>query len=174
MASINVLIKSPQTYKDLAVVRRASVVVIANLLYAIVSGAKRGSIYMQQSAADPVASAATITITHANVAAADTVTVLGQVYTARASGAVANEFNIGADATADAVNLAAALNANATFASLAVATSALGVVTIRLRTPGVIGNYLAALATSKGTAFALSNFSGGAGGASGPAALIGR
>lgn len=173
MASISVIINSPKLIKDLTVPHRKSVVAIANLLVGLVSGALRGSVYFGQTAVDAAKASGSIAITHANLGAGDTVTVLGQAYTARASGAVANEFNIGADAAADAVNLAAALNANTGFAQTLVATASSGTVTITARAPGVIGNKLLQMATSDATAFALTQLSGGAG-ASGPMAYIGR
>lgn len=74
--------------------------------------------------------------------AADTVTINGVAFTARASGAVANEYNIGADATACAAALAAAINAStsAKIKNIILAESALGVVTLTCLVPGSIGN----------------------------------
>lgn len=95
---------------------------------------------------------ATITITHANLTAADTVTIGAAVYTAVASGATGNQFNIGADATAAAANLAAAINGSADLAGLATATSALGVVTITFLGDARSATH-ARLATSDATAF---------------------
>jgi phage tail sheath gpL-like len=95
---------------------------------------------------------ATITITHANLTAADTVTIGAAVYTAVASGATGNQFNIGADATADANNLAAAINASPDLAGLVTASAASGVVTLTF-----LGDARSALharlATSDATAF---------------------
>jgi hypothetical protein len=73
--------------------------------------------------------------------AADTITVNGVVFTARASGAVANEFNIGGSVTANAANLAAAINASTTAGIINTvgATSALGVVTFYAIVPGSAG-----------------------------------
>jgi phage tail sheath gpL-like len=63
------------------------------------------------------------------------------LFTARASGATGNEFNIGANVTASATNLAAAINASSSTKLLnsIVATSAAGVVTITARIPGFAG-----------------------------------
>lgn len=73
--------------------------------------------------------------------AADTITINGVVFTARASGAVANEFNIGGTVTLNATNLAAAINASTTAGIVGTigATSALGVVTFFALTPGSAG-----------------------------------
>jgi hypothetical protein len=63
--------------------------------------------------------------------AGQSMTVNGVTFTARASGATGNEFNIGASVTATAANLAAAINASTTAKVINTvgATSALGVVT---------------------------------------------
>lgn len=73
--------------------------------------------------------------------AAQTMTVNGVTFTARASGAVANEFNIGGSVTATAANLAAAINASTTAGVINTvgATSALGVVTFYAIVPGSAG-----------------------------------
>ncbi len=73
--------------------------------------------------------------------AADTITVNGVVFTARASGAVANEFNIGGTPTLNATNLAAAINASTTAGIIGTvgASSAAGVVTFFAIVPGSAG-----------------------------------
>lgn len=75
-----------------------------------------------------------------NPTAAQTATIAGQTLTARASGAVANEFNIGGSATITAANFAAAINASATLSPWVVASSNAGVVTVRAIIPGTLGN----------------------------------
>jgi hypothetical protein len=74
---------------------------------------------------------ATVTFTGAPTAA-QLVTINGVAFTARASGAVANEFNIGGSVTITATNLAAAINASVTdgVSGCVVASSDAGVVTI--------------------------------------------
>jgi hypothetical protein len=73
--------------------------------------------------------------------AAQTATIAGQTLTARASGAVANEFNIGADAAATATNMINAINASATLSPWVVARSGgSGIVTVRAIIPGTLGN----------------------------------
>lgn len=88
----------------------------------------------------PTAASGNVTFT-ANPAADDTVTVNGTVFTAKASGATGNQFNIGADVTATALNLANVLNASVV-AGVALATysPALGVVTVTYDTGGTAGN----------------------------------
>ncbi len=83
---------------------------------------------------------ATGTITLSSHVANDIVTVNGIAFTCKTSGATGNEYNVGVDDTATAVNLAAALNANTTLDGMIVATSALGVVTVTALVPGELGN----------------------------------
>lgn len=73
--------------------------------------------------------------------AAETITVNGVAFTARASGAVANEFNIGSSVTATAAALAASINASTTAGIINTvgASSALGVVTFFAIVPGSTG-----------------------------------
>lgn len=90
-----------------------------------------------------VAATGTVTIT-AGISAGQTVTVQGVVFTAAASGATGNQFNVGADQNAAATNLAAAINASASNAvkGSVTATAATNVVTITARQPGTNGNAL--------------------------------
>lgn len=64
--------------------------------------------------------------------AADTVTINGVAFTARASGAVANEFNIGASAALTAAALAASINASVSngIADVLTAEASSGTVTL--------------------------------------------
>jgi hypothetical protein len=83
------------------------------------------------------------TITFSDHATAnDTLIINGVTFTAKASGAGANEFNVGASATASATNLAAAINASVTalVSGYVTATSALGVVTVSSAFYGLSGN----------------------------------
>lgn len=92
------------------------------------------------SAGGPVPATGTITFS-ANPAADDTVTVNGTTFTAKASGATGNQFNIGADVTATALALKNVLNASVVSGvALATYTSALGVVTVTYDTVGTAGN----------------------------------
>lgn len=91
--------------------------------------------------ADTAVSASTTGTFTGAPSAAETITVNGVVFTARASGAVANEFNIGSSVTATAANLAASINASTTAAIINTvgASSALGVVTFFSIVPGPVG-----------------------------------
>jgi len=68
-----------------------------------------------------------ITLTNASISAADTVVINGVTFTAVASGAGANEFNIGASDTITATNLVTSVNTNGTVGT---ATSSSGVFTL--------------------------------------------
>lgn len=80
----------------------------------------------------------TVTIANAVPAAGDIVTVNGVVFTFAAVPANAHEVLPGANVTAAAANLAAAINADN--ATQVMATSLAGVVTIRAAEPGADGN----------------------------------
>jgi hypothetical protein len=131
------------------------------------SGTANGpaSIQISEDCDAPVAATGTITITHANVSDADTVTIGGTVITAKTSASDDTvEWTIGANATADGVALAACINKNLTLSRIMTASAASGVVTLTMKVKGVIGNSIT-LATSDATAFALVAMASGAGGA---------
>ncbi len=75
--------------------------------------------------------------------AAETLTVCNVVFTARASGASGNEFNLSATVGTQATNIATAINASADLTGIVTASAALGVVTVTSVVPGLIGNGLA-------------------------------
>lgn len=145
---------------------RGESMALSRLFKRLASGTISGSIIAQKASVAAVRASGTITITHAQLDANDTVTICGITITAKASGAAGPQFNIGANATADAAALAACINALATLNIYVSATSALGVVTVTANQAGVCGN-LFALATSDATAYGLSAalMAGGAGGA---------
>lgn len=82
------------------------------------------------------------TITLSSLVATDTVTVNGVVFTAVASGATGNQFNVGGTDTITAANLAAAINASSTAKVINVVTAAAvaAVVTVTAVQPGLAGN----------------------------------
>ena len=89
-----------------------------------------------------VSATGTFTIAAGNLSANDTVTIGGVAFTAKASGATGNQFNIGGSATATATNCAAAVNASSSCLGLVSASSALGVVTFTSIVPGIVGNQI--------------------------------
>ena len=83
-----------------------------------------------------------------NAVAADTVAICGVTFTAVASGATGNQFNVGTSTTATATNLAATLNANATISALYTATAVTGTITL---TEKIAGGNTPTAATKTGT-----------------------
>jgi phage tail sheath gpL-like len=85
------------------------------------------------------------TFTLTTVIATDAITINGVTFTAVASGATGNQFNVGATDTDTAVNLAAAINASVTalVSGYVTATSALTVVTVSSVNRGIFGNQTA-------------------------------
>lgn len=86
--------------------------------------------------------AGTLTVSSTGSTAAETFTLLNVVFTARASGAGANEFNISSTPATQATNMKNAINASSSVNTKVIATSALGVVTITSLEPGNEGNGL--------------------------------
>jgi hypothetical protein len=88
-----------------------------------------------------VAASGTATIA-SGLTATEKITIQGVDFTAVASGATGNQFNLGADENAAAANLAAAINASTSPAvrGAVTASAASAVVTITARTPGTGGN----------------------------------
>lgn len=110
---------------------------------------------------------ATGTVTLAAHIATHTVTVAGVVFTCVASGAAANQYNVGATDALTALNLAASINASVT-AAVQYIVRAVGlpdsaVVRIEGAMPGVQGNTIA-LAISAGGSVSGATLTGGANG----------
>lgn len=82
------------------------------------------------------------TFTLSSVVATDAISINGVTFTAVASGATGNQFNVGASDTETATNLAAAIVASATALvnEFVTATSAAAVVTVTAKNGGVQGN----------------------------------
>lgn len=176
MGTLNLTIK---TSKDVSLFKQASqdrenLNRLINLLSGVNIGAIQATVDVQSSTSDPVAATAAIAITHANVTNSDTCTILNTVITAATSGNGTTSWTIGANATADAIAMAACINANTTLSKQVVASIAVaGTVTLTALQKGVCGNGFA-LATSDATAFGLTAFASGAGGATDTAVSIAR
>lgn len=141
---------------------------VLNELNGIQAGKLPGKIDLSASASDSVAATGTITL--ASLANGNTVTIGKTVFTASSTPtsntATAVDFESdGADDTADAASLAAAINANALgVAPIVYATSALGVVTVTCRVPGLIGNQIALAKSGAPITVSASYLASGAGG----------
>lgn len=109
---------------------------------------------------------ATGTFTLDTVIATDAVSINGVTFTGVASGATGNQFNIGADDTATAVNLAAAINASVTalVTGVVTATSATTVVTVTAVVPGVGGNVIAIASADSTIVASAAHLTGGSAG----------
>jgi hypothetical protein len=124
---------------------REMLVRLAGHLEAIAAGVTLGAnVVVRES---PVRASGTVTFTDVPTAN-DTVTVNGVDFTAKASGATGNQFNIGggadaaAKAAATATNLAAAINASTTakVKDVVQASASAGVVTVTAKQAGLGGN----------------------------------
>lgn len=103
---------------------------------------------------------ATGTVTLSSHVATNTVTVNGITFTCVASGATGNQYNVGANDTETAANLAAALNANTTLDGMLIATAASGVVTLTALVPGELGNAVTLAISANGSVSAARMASG--------------
>jgi phage tail sheath gpL-like len=111
---------------------------LQNYLGSLATGVRSASVVTRV-----VAVQATGTITFSDTGAADdTVLINGVTFTAKASGATGNEWNVGASATLSAAALAAAINASATALvnEHVTASADSGVVTITAINAGHSGN----------------------------------
>lgn len=95
--------------------------------------------------------------------AADTCTINGVTFTARASGAVANEFNIGSSVALTCANMAAAINAStsAKIANTVFAKATATTVVVTCLTPGTIGNLCTMTESLGNCTITGANFAGG-------------
>lgn len=109
-------------------------------------GVRKAQVKVQRAAAQ-----ATGTITAATVVATNTVTINNVTFTAVASGATGNQFNLGASDAAAMDNLATVINANTDLDGIVTAASdGAGVVTLTAIDPGEGGNAIT-LASSGAT-----------------------
>lgn len=102
------------------------------------------------------------TLTLSTNVATDTAVVNGVTFTAVASGATGNQWNVGGSDTISATNLAAAINASVTakIPGYVVATSLATVVTVTAVQPGLSGNMFT-LAATGGVAASGAKLTGG-------------
>lgn len=110
---------------------------LSNYFAAINGGVHSGRVTLATTAVQ-----ATGTVTLSSMVATDTITINGTAFTAVASGATGNQFNVGASDTITATNAAAAINASATKQVSYVVTvaSSAAIITITSQVPGYIGN----------------------------------
>lgn len=139
----------------LAPLGRPAAVGLANHINSIAAGVNSGLLTVQVGATQ-----ATATVTFTGAPTADeTITIGHVVLTAKSSGAIANQFNIGGTVTLTAAALAACINASTNLSGIVTATSAAGVVTITSVVPGKVGSALQlseSLSNTTATAFSAS------------------
>lgn len=114
---------------------------MANYIAGLMGGAYTCSMDLQ--VAEGNAAAATGTITFSGVGAAnDTILINGVTFTAVASGATGNQYNIGGTATLTAASLASAINASASALvnQHVTAAAVTGVITLTAAKKGAAGN----------------------------------
>ena len=147
---------------------------LSHLFKSISSGLVAGSLSVTNGALAPVRATGGYTLSYADIADDDTVTIGGTVLTCKTGTPSTNEFKKEVDGATTAVNLAAAINAQAAMSLYCYATAALLVVTITVYQPGTIGN-LVTLATDNATGFvktAALLASGAGGGQSTPVSYV--
>jgi len=154
---------------------------VMNELNGIANGKLPGKIDLSASATDAVAATGTFTLVSAIATDAVTIGKTTFTFTSTPTSNTATAVDVevdGASDTADAAALAAAINSNALgVAPYVYATSALGVVTLTSRIPGVIGNLInisSADATITASATYLANGTGGSGTLSGGLVSLSR
>jgi phage tail sheath gpL-like len=143
MSSVTVTIKTDKDYTRLNQASQPAENMnrLINMLSGFSCGALTGSVYVSGSTSDPAAASATLTLVSA--IATDAITIGTVTMTATSTPTTNLHWEIdGADDTADAASLAAAINANPTLSKVVVATSAAGVVTVTALVKGVVGNQI--------------------------------
>ena len=120
---------------------REAALALSDMFRNFAGGIKRAQIDVQTGSAYPVRASGTFTL--ASVVADEAITIGTETLTFKASPANENQVQSGgADDTADAVVLAAAINAHSVLSKVVKATSDDAVVTVESRIPGVIGNLI--------------------------------
>lgn len=172
MSSIQITV---QTEKDVSTMVKPSgqakenVKRALNLINGVQAGVLKGVIHLSASTETPAAATGTITLVSAvatnSVTIGKTTFTFSSTPTSNTATAVDVEVD-GADDTADAAALAAAINANALgVAKYVYATSALGVVTLTSRFVGDIGNLINLSKSGAPITVSGTYLSGGTGGA---------
>lgn len=136
-----------QNYERTTSSSRATVQSIAQLLEGVLSGTQSGSPPTVASSVKEYAVRASGTFTMTSVIATDAVVINGVTFTAVASGATGNQFNVGLTDALTAANLVAAINGSVTALIAGYVTAAVtstvdspAVVTVSSTDYGIYGN----------------------------------
>lgn len=121
--------------------QRQEAIQLSGYFGALEGGVRNGKFDVVVNGNSSVAASGTLTFSGAGVAT-DTASINGVVFTAVASGAVGNQWNVGASATLSAAALAASITASATalVSGQVTAVAASGVITLAAIAKGVTGN----------------------------------
>lgn len=114
---------------------------LADYFKSLACGVERGQVDIQTGSAVPVRASGTFTL--ASVVADEAITIGTKTLTFKASPSGEDQVQSGgANDTADAVVLAAAINAHSVLSKVVKATPAAAVVTVEARVAGVVGNQI--------------------------------
>lgn len=124
--------------KSEAAESKAEMVLLQSYFNSLAGGSRHASVMVGVGA---VKASGTVTFSGTG-AANDTIIINGVTFTAKASGATGNEWNVGASATLSAAAAAAAINASATalISGYVTASASEGVLTITAGKAGIMGN----------------------------------
>ena len=147
---------------------RNEMIALSSLFSKLAAGSIDGSVIVDKAATAFAKASGTITLVFAKNLANDTVIIGGNTITlVTTTPSGATESKIESSSTITASNLVAAINANTTINPYLVATSVLGVVTLTMFQPGLVGNFitLAMTCTTSGAiAVSAATLTGGLGG----------
>jgi len=147
---------------------RNEMIALSSLFSKLAAGSIDGSVIVDKAATAFAKASGTITLDFAKTIASDTVTIGGNTITLVAgTPSGATEFKLDTSSTKTASNLVAAINANTTMNPYLVATSALGVVTLTMFQPGLVGNFITlarTFTTTGAIAVSAATLTGGLGG----------
>lgn len=167
--SFNVAVSTPLTVATMGrFIRnttdpRQQASLLSQMFSRIAAGLLPCNIDVQTSGSPPVRATNTLTLTYASIANNDTCVVAGVTLTCVTGTPTSVQFKKQTDATVTAANLAALINTLSTVSRYCSATSAAGVVTITVNTPGLVGNFVP-LVGSTGIVAGAATFAGGTGG----------
>lgn len=147
-ATLKAAFETPGTIAKHGIVQK-----IVNFITAVQSGSELGPSGSAPTIAVSIegqatAATGTLTVATGGSAADETCSIAGVTFTAKASGATGNQFNVSATAATQATNMATAINASASLTGIVTASASNGVVTITAAKKGLIGN---GIAISEGT-----------------------
>ena len=147
---------------------RNEMIALSSLFSKLAAGSIDGSVIVDKAATAFAKASGTITLDFAKTIASDTVTIGGNTITLVTGTPTAGiEAKIETNSTKTASNLVAAINANTTMNPYLVATSALGVVTLTMFQPGLVGNFITLVknsTTAAAIAVSAATLTGGLGG----------